>query len=109
MKQKKRIYISFPISGYNISERREHFDRIASQLIAADYEPVNPMAKRLPDDAPYTEHIMQDLKLLLDCDGIIRPSRWRCSEGCEIETRVADICKIPTVGIIDDDNNLNIY
>lgn len=39
----KRIYISGPISGHNIEERRKAFKEIQSQLEAQGYDPVNPM------------------------------------------------------------------
>lgn len=104
----KKIYISAPISGYNLTERKAFFSQIEGRLAEEGYKPVNPFNNALPDSAPYTEHLKQDIKLLLDCDGMVRPSRWRKSKGCEIEARVAKACGIPTIGIIEDDGTLNI-
>lgn len=57
---------------------------------------------------PHTEHMKEDLRLLLGCDGIIVPNRWRCSKGCEMERRVADACGIPVVGVIGETHDLQI-
>lgn len=105
---KKKIYISSPITGHNLNERREFFARIEKELTILGYKPVNPMSKPLPESAPYTEHMKEDLRLLLGCDGIVVPNRWCCSKGCEIERRVADICGIPVVGVIGEAGDLQI-
>lgn len=100
---KKKIYISSPITGYNLNERHKFFAQIEKELTILGYKAVNPMSKPLPDSAPYTEHMKKDLRLLLGCDGIVVPNRWRCSKGCETERRVADACGIPVVGVIGED------
>ena len=105
----KKIYISAPISGHNIAERKLFFLQIEKQLAEQGFTPVNPFRNALPDSAPYTEHMKEDIRLLLDCDGIVRPDRWRTSIGCEIESRVADICGIPVVGIIEEKEDLQMF
>lgn len=100
---KKKIYISSPITGYNLNERHKFFAQIEKELTILGYKAVNPMSKPLSDSAPYTEHMKDDLRLLLGCDGIVVPNRWRCSKGCETERRVADACGIPVVGVIGED------
>lgn len=50
----------------------------------------------------------EDLRLLLGCDGIIVPNRWRCSKGCEMERHVADACGIPVVGVVGEAHDLQI-
>lgn len=108
MSKKKKIYISSPITGHDLNERREFFARIETELTNLGYKAVNPMSKPLSDSAPYTEHIKEDIRLLLACDGIVMPNRWRCSKGCEIERRVADICGIPVAGVIGEAGDLQI-
>lgn len=105
---KKKIYISSPITGYNLNERHKFFARIEKELTILGYKAVNPMAKPMSDSAPYTEHMKEDLRLLLGCDGIVVPNRWRCSKGCETERRVADACGIPVVGVIGEAHDLQI-
>lgn len=106
---RKKIYISAPISGHDIEERKLFFLQIEKQLVEQGGIPVNPFRNALPDSATYTEHIRQDLMMLLECDGIVRPDRWRMSKGCEIESRVADICGIPVVGIIGEKGDLQMF
>lgn len=105
---KKKIYISSPIAGYNLNERHKFFARIENELTILGYKAINPMAKHIPDSAPYTEHMKEDIRLLLGCDGIVVPNRWRCSKGCETERRVADACGIPVVGVIGEAHDLQI-
>lgn len=105
---KKKIYISAPISGYDLTERKALFSQIEDILAEEGYKPVNPFNNPLPDSAPYTDHLKQDIKLLLDCDGIVRPVRWRISKGVEIEKRIADTCGIPTVGFIGSNGDLQL-
>lgn len=104
----KKIYISLPITGYNLNERHKFFARIENELTILGYKAVNPMSKPMSDSAPYTEHMKEDLRLLLGCDGIVVPNRWRCSKGCETERRVADACGIPVVGVIGEAHDLQI-
>lgn len=75
---KKKIYISSPITGYNLNERHKFFAQIEKELT------------------------------ILGCDGIVVPNRWRCSKGCETERRVADACGIPVVGMIGETHDLQI-
>lgn len=106
---RKKIYISAPISEHDLAERKLFFLRIEEKLRSQGFIPVNPFRNALPDSATYTEHIRQDLMILLECDGIVRPDRWRTSKGCEIESRVADICGIPVVGIIGEKGDLQMF
>lgn len=105
---KKKIYISSPITGHNLNERHKFFTRIEKELTILGYKAINPMAKPMPNSAPYTEHMKEDLRLLIGCDGIVVPNRWRCSKCCETERRVADACGIPVVGVIGEAHDLQI-
>lgn len=88
MKQ-KRIYISGPISGYDIEERRKAFEDAQTFLEAQDYEVVNPMENGLPDDAPTRAHMRRDVEMLMTCDYIYMMRRWTHSKGCKLEFDVA--------------------
>lgn len=79
----KRIYISGPISGHDIEERRKAFKEIQSQLEAQGYDPVNPMENGLPAEATTHEHMKRDIELLLTCDYIYMMRRWTHSKGCK--------------------------
>ena len=53
---KKKIYISSPITGYNLNERHNFFARIENELTILGYKAVNPMAKPMPDSAKPGAH-----------------------------------------------------
>ena len=92
MAKNHKCYISLPISGYDLAERRRLAEKVKSFLIAAGLEPISPLDKGLPDEAPYAEHMRADFKLLLDCDGICMVHGWEFSKGCCVEFQVAKIC-----------------
>jgi hypothetical protein len=83
-------------------------NHLAISLLAIRASGTKKRGKPLSDSAPHTEHMKEDLRLLLGCDGIIVPNRWRCSKGCEMERRVADACGIPVVGVIGETHDLQI-
>lgn len=86
-----RLYLSGPISGYDIKERKATFKALQEELEFRGFEVVNPMAKDLPDDAPYTEHMRMDIPLLATCDVIYLMDGWRRSSGCLVEVHNAAI------------------
>lgn len=102
--RKPKVYISAPITGYDLDERRKAFAKWAQVLVDAGCEPVNPMEKNIPDDAPYREHMKKDIELLLDCDGYILSTLWMESRGCKCENAVASACGIKFVGFIKADD-----
>lgn len=103
-KRKPKIYISAPITGYDLDERRKQFAKWAQVLIDAGCEPVNPMDKDLPDEAPYREHMKEDISLLLDCDGYVISNRFTQSQGCQVEDAVAFACGIEFVGYMREES-----
>ena len=90
--KKKRVYISGPISGLEIHERRAEFQRVEYYLISLGYEVFNPLCNGLSQDAPTSEHMKADIKALLDCDAIYMMNRWNHSAGCQTEFLVATAC-----------------
>ena len=88
----KKIYISLPISGYDLNERRQTAEAAKERLVAAGYEPqniMNPMANGLPAYAATTAHMKRDFEMLLQCDAILFLDRWNHSAGCLTELHVA--------------------
>ena len=88
----KKLYISGPISGHNIEERKETFSRMKEMLERDGYEVFNPMENGLEHDAPTKEHMKRDLLALLDCDCIYMLAGWNHSAGCLTELHVATAC-----------------
>lgn len=88
-KEKKRVYISGPIGGYDMEERREAFGRAAEMLKDLGYLPISPMNNGLPDDSTREEHMMVDLAMLMTCEYIYQMRGWTESKGAVLETLVA--------------------
>lgn len=97
---KKRIYISAPISGHDLAERKAYFAQVAKQLVIIGCAPVNPFDNRLPLTASHADHMRADLRMLLSCDAYIIAADTATSAGCRTEAHVAEACGIPRVGII---------
>lgn len=87
-----KVYISLPIAGYNITERREYAANVYMYLIKKGFEPVNPLDNGLDVKDSRAEHMKADIRLLLDCDAIYLCRSWEQSEGCLTEKRVAEQC-----------------
>ena len=90
---KPRIYISGPISGHDIEERRKAFKRTQKKLEAQGFEVWNPMENGLPDEATTNEHMHRDLAELTNEErpfwAIYMMRRWTHSKGCKVEFDVA--------------------
>lgn len=91
----KKIYISAPINGYDLNERKRFFEQKEEEIKALGYIPVSPMRNGVPYDAPVSEHFKADLKLLLDCDEVWFYGNINESKGCLLEWRTAYACNIP--------------
>ena len=87
-----RIYISGPISGHDIEERRATFARVKASLEQQGYEVFNPMETGLPETATTNEHMRADFRALVECDAIYMMNRWNHSAGCVKEFLVATAC-----------------
>ena len=87
--EKKRVYISGPIGGYDVEERHEAFGRAAEMLKDLGYLPISPMNNGLPDDSTREEHMMVDLAMLMTCEYIYQMRGWTESKGAVLETLVA--------------------
>lgn len=83
--KKKKVYISGPISGHNIEDRRKAFEQVAVMLGEKGYLPINPMWNGLAADAPSIHHMRKDLKFLNYCDAIYLMKGWNHSAGCHTE------------------------
>lgn len=90
---KPRIYISGPISGYDIDERRAEFKRVQVWLEAQGWEVFNPMENGLPAEADTHRHMHRDLAELTredkPYDAFYMMKRWTHSKGCKVEFDVA--------------------
>ena len=92
---KNRIYISGPISGHDLGERRATFHLTQRFLEHQDFEAINPMKNGLPAEATTHEHMKRDIELLLTCNAIYMMKGWTHSKGCQVEFEVATSIGLP--------------
>lgn len=94
-----RWYLSGPISGYDMAERRKAFAEVEDFLSEDGDEVVNPLNNGLPEDAEWSDHILRDLELLLDCNCVCLMPGWKNSRGCLAEVKFARKMGIPVFGL----------
>lgn len=88
---KKKVYISIPISGKDISEVKLHLDIVKNGLVSNGYEPITPFDVSPDFNASYAEHMGRDIQALLECDAVYFCRGWQDSKGCQAEYEVAKI------------------
>ena len=84
-----KVYISGKITGLPCDEVKEKFVWAAEQIRRLGFTPISPINKDLPYDADWHEHMVQDIKLLLDCEAIYLQIDWKNSKGAQIEQYIA--------------------
>lgn len=84
-----KCYLSGPISGKCIVERRKTFMSAKMMLEAAGYNVVNPMENGLPKKSTTAQHMKRDIQLLTECDTVFMMDGWNHSQGCYTEFMVA--------------------
>ena len=90
------VYVSGPMTGikdYNAPA----FEKAYFDLQSKDHFPVMPAP--YVDGKTYQEYLRDDLKLLLECDGIYMLDGWQESKGSKIEHMVALACGIDEVAL----------
>jgi len=90
--RKKRVYVSGPISGCDIGERKREFEKVCSILSGKGFSVTNPLLNGLDENARYEEHMKEDISELLRCDSIYLLKGWGNSSGCQLEYQVAKAC-----------------
>lgn len=89
---KKRIYLSLPISGYDLEERRETAMQTEVRLHSLGYDVVSPLGSNWEAGLTTQEYMQRDLEMLLTCDAIYLMTGWNRSAGCHCELCVATAC-----------------
>lgn len=89
-----KVYVSLPIAGRKKDDYTAHCERAIERLERLGYEPVPPLENGLPTEAPVSEHMRADYKLLLGCDAIYLCDGWEYSHGCMNELQVAADCRM---------------
>lgn len=87
--KKKKIYLSLPISGYDLDDRRATALAKRKELEEEGFLVENPLENGLPVDAGTHAHMKRDFEMLLKCDAIYMMEGWLRSAGCKVEFDVA--------------------
>jgi len=91
-KKKRKIYISLPISGYDLEERKETAMQAEVKLRSRGYDVFNPLGDKWESGLTTQDYMKRDLKELLECDTIIFMTGFNKSTGCHTELCVAMAC-----------------
>lgn len=90
----KRFYVSLPISGYDLDERKAEAERIKSKLNFCGLsiiKVITPFDVCPEADKPYSYYMSKDIEALLECDVVYMCKGWQNSKGCLAEFAVAKI------------------
>lgn len=92
MKKKKKVYLSLPISGYDLQERIETAMEMEVKLRGRGYDVFNPLGEQWVKGLTTYDYMKLDLKALLDCDTVFFMNGWNKSAGCHTELCVSVAC-----------------
>ena len=89
-----KVYVSGPISGIK-NDNAEAFAAAFVALAAAGHDPVSPidighdLECTMGRDPTWSEYMREDIKALMDCDGIYMLDGWEKSSGARLEEHIA--------------------
>lgn len=86
----KKCYISGKITGLTEEEASSNFEQAETLVRLLNFIPVNPM-KEVSNPKDWQDAMLQDIKILFNCDAIFMLSNWCDSKGARIELEVARI------------------
>ena len=90
-----KVYLSMPISGYDIQERIDRAEKIKQDLLEIYDDVITPFdASPYDPDKSYGECMKACLSELIRCDKVVFDNGWYDSNGCRIEAEVARGCRI---------------
>lgn len=88
-RKRKRIYISGKISGLSFKEAFAKFDEAKDYFLKLDYDVVNPMTLSHEHDLSWESYMREDIKAMMDCDGIALLENYKDSKGALVEKQLA--------------------
>lgn len=96
-KEIEKIYLSGPISGFDLTERERIFNEKEKKFKSKGFDVFNCFKNGVPLSAPATEHLKADMKVLPDCDTVYFMKGWEKSSGCNLEFNVAHALKLKMI------------
>lgn len=103
-----KVYISAPVTGRPLEERKGFFATAAKNLRDMGFVPVNPMTNGVPPTAAHATHMKADLKLLLASAYYVQALDSVNSAGCYTEELMAEACDIKYIGAIHSDGSISL-
>lgn len=91
MENRKKMYLSLPISGRKIEKVKEYARKVKEAWVKKGFEVVTPFEVVPIDGMPYEYCMGRDIMALLRCDGVILCKDWFGSKGCRAECSVAEV------------------
>lgn len=86
-----KIYISLPISGFNVGRCKERADEVKRMVERKGHEAITPFDVCPTPNMPYSYYMGQDIAALMECNAILRCAGWSNSRGCNLESECAKI------------------
>jgi hypothetical protein len=97
----KTLYVAGPMSN-RPQNNYPAFNAAAATLRARGFTVVNPAESGAEDGwASYVDLLKDDLRMLLDCDGVATLEGWWESVGARNEVQVAGILKMPVRSVYE--------
>ena len=85
-----KVYISGKITDLQIEEAFKIFERAELIISANGYIPVNPMkVNKHTEGKTWEEYMLDDIRVLFDCEAIYMLDNWEESTGARIEYQIA--------------------
>lgn len=97
----RKVYISIPITGFDLEERKRTANEIKKSFIADHYEAITPFDVCPEEGRSYAYYMGCDIEALLECSHIYFVEGWRKSKGCRAEKAIADIYGIKEIYIYE--------
>lgn len=88
----RKLYVAGPMSGYK-DNNYPLFARVSADLRRLGYEVVNPA--EYGEGRHYVDFLREDLRFMLDCQGVAVLDNWWESIGARNEVSVAGLLKMP--------------
>lgn len=85
MEESKKLYISIPITGFDLKKQTDKADRLKARLSRKGWRVVTPFEIYAGKNPDYFDYIAADLRTLMDCDAVYFCEGWEHSCGCGIE------------------------
>lgn len=85
-----KVYISGPITGRDPGVVRKRFKQVMTILQEEGLEPVSPLENGLPDSATWSDHMKENIRMMMQCDSVAFMSNWPVSRGCRVEYKLAE-------------------